>query len=84
MHFVYVLKSDNHWRFYLGMTRDVVRRIQEHNKGYTKSTKGCKSWTLFFFEEFETREEARTREKVLKSGVGKEYIKKKWASSSAG
>ena len=82
MHYVYVLKSNNHWRFYIGMTQDVENRIGEHNKGYTKSTKGYKPWTLFFFEEFKTREEAREREKYLKSGIGREYIKNKWSGSS--
>lgn len=84
MYFVYVLKSVDNWRFYVGMTADVEKRISEHNKGYTKSTKGYRPWQLFFFEEVDTRELARQREKYLKSGVGKEYIKSKWASSSAG
>jgi putative endonuclease len=84
MHYVYVLKSLEHWRFYVGMTTNIERRIDEHSKGYTKSTKGYRPWELFFFEEYKTRIEARGREKYLKSGIGKEYIKSKWASSSAG
>lgn len=84
MYFVYVLKSVNNWRFYVGMTSNVENRVGEHNKGYTKSTKGYRPWSLFFFEECETRNIARQREKYLKSGVGKEYIKSKWARSSAG
>ncbi len=84
MYFVYVLKSVDNWRFYVGMTANVQNRIGEHNKGYTKSTKGYRPWELFFFEEYETRDLARQREKYLKSGIGKEFIKSKWASSSAG
>jgi len=48
MHFVYVLKSENHWRFYVGMTENVDRRVKEHNSGHTKSTKGYIPWKLFF------------------------------------
>jgi predicted GIY-YIG superfamily endonuclease len=33
---------------------------------------------LVFVEEFETRMEARKREKYLKSGSGKEYVKEKY------
>ena len=68
----------------MGMTEDLSRRIREHNGGKTKSTKGYRPWDLFFYEEFEERTEARKREKYLKSGVGKEYIKEKWSRSSAG
>ncbi|MGB1247790.1 MAG: GIY-YIG nuclease family protein, partial [Chitinophagales bacterium] len=84
MYYVYVLKSNNHWRFYVGFTQNIKKRLKEHNNGYTKSTKGYRPWSLFFFEEIPTRIDARKREKYLKSGVGKEYIKQKWASSSAG
>ena len=75
MFFVYVLKSEKHYRFYVGMTQNLDKRIQEHNSGKTKSTKGFKPWNLFFFEEFDSRKEARNREKYLKSGIGREFIK---------
>ncbi len=81
---VYVLKSLNNWRFYVGMTANVEKRLKEHNSGFTKSTKGYLPWDLFFFESYPSRFEARKREKYLKSGVGKEFIKEKWSHSSAG
>ena len=84
MHHVYVLKSKNHWRFYVGMTENIERRLKEHNSGKTKSTKGYKPWILFSHETFPTRWEARKREKYLISGIGKEFIKNKWSHSSAG
>lgn len=84
MQFVYVLRSEVDGRFYVGMTQNVKRRFQEHNNGKTKSTKGYRPWILFFYEEYETRLEARKREKYLKSGIGSEYIKSKWSHSSAG
>ncbi len=84
MYFVYVLKSEDNWRFYVGMTDNIERRLKEHNSGKTKSTKGYKPWILFFHETYNTRLEARKREKYLKSGIGKEFIKNKWSHSSAG
>ncbi len=66
------------------MTNDIKRRLTEHNNGKTKSTKFYKPWDLFLYEEYESREEARKREKYLKSGYGKTWIKQKWLRSSAG
>ena len=84
MYYVYVLKSESNWRFYVGLTKDLERRVKEHNSGKTKSTRGYRPWELFFYERLDTLCEARAREKYLKSGVGKEYIKNKWSRSSAG
>ena len=78
---VYVLKSEEHWRFYVGMSQNLEKRLKEHNKGSTKSTKGYLPWKLFFYEEYKTTLEARAREKYLKSGIGKEHIKEKWTRS---
>ena len=81
---VYVIRSEKDGRFYVGMTSNLERRILEHNSGKTKSTKGFIPWKLVFFETHPDRLAARKREKYLKSGVGKEFIKKYWSRSSAG
>ena len=79
---VYVLRSDVNGFLYVGMTTDLERRLREHNSGKTRSTKAYKPWKLVFFEEYDSRLEARSREKYLKSGSGKEYIKSNWPPSS--
>ena len=79
MFFVYVLTSNvKGLRFYVGMTSNIEQRLSEHNSGNTKSTKGYIPWQLFFYEEFQTGNDAREREKYLKGGSGKEKIKQKW------
>ena len=75
MYFVYVLRSLKDGRLYKGLTSDLERRVKEHNSGQAKSTKGFLPWELFHVEEFETREEARKREKYLKSGQGRDFLK---------
>ena len=75
MYYTYVLKSLVKNRFYVGITNDITRRLIEHNKKKTKSTRFYAPWELLLFEKFESRFEARVREKYLKSGIGKEYIK---------
>ena len=74
-YFVYVLESEIDGRLYKGQTTDISKRINEHNAGQTKSTKGYRPWKLVYFEKFETIKEAVLREKYLKSGIGREYLK---------
>ncbi len=62
------------------MTMRLDNRIKEHNLGKTKSTKGYLPWVLVYQEVFNTRREARLREKFLKSGQGRDYLKKVLAS----
>ena len=75
MYFVYAIKSCDRNYIYVGITNNLSRRIEEHNKGYNKTTKAYRPFSLIYSEELNTREEARTREKYLKSGVGKEFLK---------
>ena len=84
MYYVYVIRSKEKGIDYVGMTVDLGRRLKEHNSGKTKSTKGYKPWKMIHSEVFEERQSARKREKYLKSGYGKMWIKKKWPRSSAG
>ena len=84
MIYVYVLRSELDGRVYVGITKDISRRLKEHNRGKTKSTKGFIPWVLLFYEIKSDYQSARNREKYLKSGFGKQWIKHKWPRSSAG
>jgi putative endonuclease len=58
------------------MSQNPSRRMMEHNAGETTSTKPYRPWKLFFVEtDFQSLIEAKKREKVLKSGFGKEFLK---------
>ena len=80
MVYVYVLKSQKDGRLYVGMTQDLEKRLKEHNLGRTKSTKGYRPWTVIHEEVYQDREAARKREKYLKSGYGKQWLKNKYNS----
>jgi len=75
MIYVYAIKSKKDGRIYVGMTDNLERRLKEHNTGKTKSTKGFIPWELIYKVEFANREIARVREKYLKSGFGKLFLK---------
>ncbi len=76
MYKVYVIKSEIDKRLYVGLTENIERRLKEHNNGKTRSTKGYIPWVLVYTEEINDRPEARIREKYLKFGSGKEYLKR--------
>lgn len=78
MHYVYVLRSEKRNYLYVGITNDVQRRFKEHNEGHNKTTKPYLPFELLFSEKCSDRASARLREKYLKSGCGKEWIKKKY------
>jgi putative endonuclease len=73
---VYVLRSLKDGRHYTGSTSDLARRLKEHNDGKTESTKRRRPFEVIYTEEYGTRVEAETREKFLKSGKGREELKK--------
>ncbi len=70
---MYILKSLSN-RYYIGSTNNLVRRVKEHIKGKTRTTKILKTRELVYLEEFDTIEEARAREKKLKTYKSKKYI----------
>lgn len=75
MYFVYAIKSIIKNYIYVGMTNDLKRRVHQHNSGLNKTTKPYKPFELILCENYKTRLQARRREKYLKSGIGKEYLK---------
>lgn len=72
MYFVYVLKSQKDKSLYCGYTKDVERRIEEHNSGSVDYTKRRRPWDLVYYEAFRSLEDAIERESKLKK-FGKSY-----------
>ena len=73
-YFIYLLKSEEGYH-YIGQTEDLNRRLSEHNFHTAHLTRHGNNWRIIYTEEFNTRSEAMKREKWLKSGVGREWIK---------
>lgn len=69
-------------RIYVGMTANLQRRIPEHQRGRTKSTKNKGCFEVIFTEACKDRVSARIREKYWKSGCGKEKLKSRGRSSA--
>jgi len=76
MFYVYVIKSLRRNYIYVGLTDNPTRRITQHNSGRSKTTKPYSPFKKILIEKYNSRPEAREREKYLKSGCGKELLKK--------
>ncbi|MGO9640156.1 MAG: GIY-YIG nuclease family protein, partial [Candidatus Acidiferrales bacterium] len=63
---------------------DLTQRLGQHNSEVTKSTKNRGAWLLVHQESFATRAEAMRREKQLKSGQGREELKRILSASETG
>lgn len=66
MHYLYILKSTNYKRHYIGIAENVSARALKHNSGSVTSTKAYRPWRVVHIEEFCDRTEARKREIFLK------------------
>ena len=78
---VYVLRGRN-GRHYTGITRRLARRIHEHDQGRTAADAARGPFELIYKEPQSDHDAARLREKFLKSGAGREWLKKYLAERS--
>ncbi|WP_409416468.1 GIY-YIG nuclease family protein [Flavobacterium sp. PS2] len=73
---VYILYSEKFNKNYTGYTSNLIERFKSHNfletKGYTIK---FRPWEVIHVEFFSSKSEAMKREKYLKSGIGREFIK---------
>ncbi|MFC1600584.1 GIY-YIG nuclease family protein [Patescibacteria group bacterium] len=76
-YFTYVLVSEKDGKYYIGWTDNVERRLKAHNLGKAISTKDRKPFKLVYYEACLDRKKAIIREKQLKTGFGRKYIKKR-------
>ena len=74
MWYVYLLQN-KYGKWYTGTTSNMQKRILEHNSGKTKSSKHGLPWRVVYCEICINKSDAFAREKYLKSGMGKRYLK---------
>ena len=74
MYYVYVIKSLQDGNFYTGYTKDLRRRLKQHNQGESQATKSRYPFELVYYEACRNEKDALIREKYLKTTYGKRYI----------
>ncbi len=73
-YFVYTLYSKKRFRYYVGQTNNIEKRINRHNKGYVPSTKSGLPWDLVLTFKVENRSEAMKLEKKIKKRGIKRFL----------
>lgn len=84
MYYTYVLQSQPDKRMYTGSTKDLRIRVREPGEGRVRSTAHRRPLTLIYYETCLSADDARHRERFLKTGKGKRYLRNRLASFMAG
>ncbi|WP_421773903.1 GIY-YIG nuclease family protein [Gracilimonas sp.] len=75
MHETYILYSESKDRYYVGSTSvGVIKRVERHNAGWSRSTKSGIPWLIKYVETFATKSEALARERHIKRQKSRRYI----------
>lgn len=84
MCYTYVLRSDHDQRFYTGTTRDLRARVKLHSDGKVHATAYRRPLRLVYSEACLNADDAFRRERFLKTGKGKRFLRNRLASFLAG
>ena len=77
MYYIYILENLDDKSWYIGSTSNLDRRVEEHLNGSGgRTTRIKKNWKLIYCEGYLEKKDALGREKFLKSGAGRRFIKK--------
>jgi putative endonuclease len=79
MYYTYVLRSKRDEKLYIGWSDDLKARIKKHNQGLVLSTKARLPLELVYYEACLNKKAAIVREKQLKTGFGRAYLKRRLA-----
>lgn len=66
MYITYILYSQRINKFYTGQTQDIVRRLEEHNRGKTSFMAIGMPWVILYSKAFKSRQEAVNLEMIIK------------------
>jgi len=75
--YVYIIRSEsNPTEFYIGVSQDPIRRLEEHNSGLSIHTSKFRPWSLQATIWFTNPKKAYPFERWLKSGSGRAFKKR--------
>ena len=74
-YYTYILQSKKDSQWYTGCSLDLQKRFQEHNENKVLATKNRGPFELVYYEACKNKTDAFMREKYLKTGMGKRYVK---------
>ena len=84
MYYIYVLLSLKDKKQYVGYTKNLKLRFEQHGKGLVESTKNRRPLKLIYYEACLNQQDATKREKHLKTHYGKMFLRKRLKSYFTG
>ena len=84
VYYNYVLRSLKDNNLYIGFTKNLKRRLLEHEKGLVSSTKYRRPLVIVYYEVSVNQYSAIHREKYLKTSYGHRYLKNRIGNDSIG
>jgi putative endonuclease len=84
MYYAYVLQSEKDMDFYVGFTKDLKLRFDQHDKGIVESTKDRRPLKLIYYEACLDQRDVTKREIYLKTYHGKMFLKRRLKSYLTG
>jgi putative endonuclease len=80
MYYVYVLRSTADDGFYIGYSANLRKRFEQHVQGDSLATSHRGPWKLVYYEAYLEQADAIGRERYLKSGAGRRFLKAQLAN----
>ncbi len=78
MTYVYIIRSiKNPFQRYVGLTKDLKRRLAEHNNGQSSHSQKFRPWKIETYIAFEESKKAIEFERYLKTGSGQAFSRKR-------
>ncbi len=84
MYYTYVLQSMKDMNFYVGLSKDLKLRFENHGKGLAESTKDRRPLRIIYYEACLSRDDARQRERYLKTYHGRMFLRRRLKSYLTG
>ena len=75
MYYTYALLSEKDKDFYIGFTKDLRSRIEQHLRGSVSSAADRRPMKLIYYEARLNKHDAIKREKYFKSGFGRRFLR---------
>jgi putative endonuclease len=84
VYYTYVLHSEKDDNFYVGFTKNLKLRFEQHKKGMVDSTKNRSPLKLINYEACLNQKDATKREKYFKTYNGRIFVKRRIKSYLTG
>jgi putative endonuclease len=75
VHYVYVLRSTSDSGFYIGYPANLRKRFAQHGQRNVFATSYRGPWKLIYYEAYIEQADALGRERYLKSGAGRKFLR---------